>query len=147
MIVAQIKKNSNEINNNEYLLLLSTWLWLTRTEQMFCLVPEFDRKHRKKAEGRINRNIVNKTMKMKTIVGIISVIKLIELRQRNFDEYLSILEVSFVLCYIVTSCIKAKNIYKKDKQILLINDEYIDEYFYFQNTNILKFSPNSTTFT
>ena len=74
-----------------------TWLWLTESEQVtsvdsitdivrsFVKVPEFD-KHLKKAGGHIGRNVVEITMKMKTIVRIPSMIKIIKFRRRNLDN-------------------------------------------------------------
>ena len=48
-------------------------------------VPEFD-KHLKKAEGHIGRNIVEITIKMKTIVRKTLMIKINKLRLRNLDN-------------------------------------------------------------
>ena len=47
---------------------------------------EFDMKHLKKAEGHISRNIVDITMKMKTIVQIFKVVKIFKLHLRNVDK-------------------------------------------------------------
>ena len=47
---------------------------------------EFDVKRLNKGEGRIGRNVVSITMKMKTIVRIFEVIKMIKLHLRNFDK-------------------------------------------------------------
>ena len=53
-------------------------------------VPEFD-KHLKKVGGHIGRNVVEITIKMKTIVQKPLMIKIIKLRHRNFDsDYLMI---------------------------------------------------------
>ena len=49
-------------------------------------VPEFDKKHQKKAEGCIGRNVVSITMKMKTIVRIFNEIKIIKLHIRNLEK-------------------------------------------------------------
>ena len=48
-------------------------------------VPEFD-KHLKKAGGHISRNIVEITIKMKTIVQKPLMIKINKLRLRNLDN-------------------------------------------------------------
>ena len=48
-------------------------------------VPEFD-KYLKKARGHIDRNVVEITIKMKTIVRQPLMIKIIKLRFRNFDN-------------------------------------------------------------
>ena len=48
-------------------------------------VPEFD-KHLKKVRGHIGRNIVEITIKMKTIVQKPLLIKIIKLRLRNLDN-------------------------------------------------------------
>ena len=48
-------------------------------------VPEFD-KHLKKAGGHIGRNVVEITIKMKTIVRKTLKIKIIKLRLRNLDN-------------------------------------------------------------
>ena len=49
-------------------------------------VPEFD-KHLKKAGGHISRNVVEITIKMKTIVRKTLMIKTIKLRLRNLDNF------------------------------------------------------------
>ena len=49
-------------------------------------VPEFD-KHLKKAGGHIDRNVVEITIKMKTIVWKPLMIKIIKLCLRNLDNY------------------------------------------------------------
>ena len=36
----------------------------------FCVDPEFDLKHKKKAEGNIDRDVVSKTIKMRSLVRI-----------------------------------------------------------------------------
>ena len=51
----------------------------------FVKVPEFD-KQLKKARGHIGRNIVDITIKMKTIVQKHLMIKIIKLRLRNLDN-------------------------------------------------------------
>ena len=48
-------------------------------------VPEFD-KHLKKAGGYIDRNVVEITIKMKTIVQKPSMIKIIKRHLRNLDN-------------------------------------------------------------
>ena len=48
-------------------------------------VPEFD-KHLMKAGGHIGRNVVEKTIKMKTIVRKPLMIKIIKFRLRNLDN-------------------------------------------------------------
>ena len=74
-----------------------TQLWLTESEQVppvdsmkdvvwsSVKVPEFD-KHLKKAGGHIGRNVVELTIKMKTIVRKTIMIKIIKLRLRNLDN-------------------------------------------------------------
>ncbi len=49
------------------------------------MVPEFD-KHLKKAGGHIGRNVVEITIKMKTIVRKTLMIKINKLRLRNLDN-------------------------------------------------------------
>ena len=49
-------------------------------------VPEFD-KHLKKAGGNIGRNVVEITIKMKTIIWKPLMIKIIKLRLRNLDNF------------------------------------------------------------
>ena len=49
------------------------------------MVPEFD-KHLQKAGGHIDRNVVEITMKRKTIVRKPLMIKIIKLRLRNLDN-------------------------------------------------------------
>ena len=51
----------------------------------FVKVPEFD-KHLKKAGGHISQNVVEITIKMKTIFRKPSMIKIIKLRLRNLDN-------------------------------------------------------------
>ena len=48
-------------------------------------VPVFD-KHQKKAGGHVGRNVVEITIKMKTIVRKPFMIKIIKLRLRNLDN-------------------------------------------------------------
>ena len=48
-------------------------------------VPEFD-KHRKKAGGYIDRNVVEITIKMKTIIRKPLMIKIIKLHLKNSDN-------------------------------------------------------------
>ena len=55
--------------------------------QSSAKVPEFD-KHLKKAGGYIGRNVVEITIKMKTIARKPLMIKIIKLRLRNLDNYL-----------------------------------------------------------
>ena len=74
-----------------------TRLWLTESEQATPVVsikdvvrssvkvPEFD-KHLKKAGGHIGRNVVEITIKMKTIVRKTLMIKINKLRLRNLDN-------------------------------------------------------------
>ena len=56
--------------------------WIKDVVQSSVKVPELD-KHLKKVGGHIGRNIVEITVKMKTIVLMIKIIKL---RLRNFDN-------------------------------------------------------------
>ena len=51
----------------------------------FLKVPEFD-KHLKKAGGHVGRNIVEITIKKKTVVRKSLMIKIIKLRVRNLDN-------------------------------------------------------------
>ena len=74
-----------------------TRLWQTESEQATPVVsmkdvvrssvkvPEFD-KHLKKAGGQIDRNVVEITIKMKTIVRKTLMIKINKLRLRNLDK-------------------------------------------------------------
>ena len=48
--------------------------------------PDFDMKRLKKIEGRIDRNVLNITIKMKTTVHIYEMIKIIKLHRRNFNK-------------------------------------------------------------
>ena len=71
-------------NNKEYLLSFNncTRLWLTELEQSTSVdwiqgsvwssvwAPEFSKKHLKKAEGHIDRNVLNITIKLETTVRI-----------------------------------------------------------------------------
>ena len=50
-------------------------------------VPEFD-KHMKKVGGHIGRNVMEITIRMKTIVRKPLMIKIIKVRLRNLDNYL-----------------------------------------------------------
>ena len=56
--------------------------------QSSAKVPKFD-KHLKKAGGHINRNVVEITIKMKTIVRKPLMIKIIKLHLRNLDNLLT----------------------------------------------------------
>ena len=97
---------SDSINHNRVqvlsipvLLILNTYtqLWLIESEQVTPVdsimdivqssvkVPEFS-KHLKKAGGHIIRNVVEITIKMKTIVRKPLMIKIIKLRFRNLDN-------------------------------------------------------------
>ena len=72
-------QSSQQASNNTGILNTCTWLWLTESEQATPVVsikdvvrssvkvPEFD-KHLKKAGGHISQNVVEITIKMKTIV-------------------------------------------------------------------------------
>ena len=78
-------------SNNTGILNTCTRLWLTESEQATPVdsikdvvrrsvnVPEFD-KHLKKAGGHIGRNVVEITIKRKTIVRKTLMIKIIKLR-------------------------------------------------------------------
>ena len=55
-------------------------------------VPEFD-KHLKKAGGHIGRNIMEITIKMKTIVRKPLVVKINKLRLKNLDNYDCLLRI------------------------------------------------------
>ena len=57
-------------------------------------VPELD-KHLKKAGGHINWNVVEITIKMKTIVRKPLMIKIIKLRLRNLDNWINVNEFKF----------------------------------------------------
>ena len=69
-------------------------------------VPEFG-KHLKKAGGYIGRNVVQLTIKMKTIVRKPLMIKIMKLRLRNLDNYI------YIYIYI---CYKKK---KTERKILI----------------------------
>ena len=83
---------------NTGILNTCTRLWLTESEQTTPVdsikevvrssvkVPEFD-KHLKKARGHTGRNVVEITIKMKTIVWKPLMIKIIKLRLRNLDDW------------------------------------------------------------
>ena len=72
-------QSSLQVSNNTGILNTCTRLWLTESEQAapvvsikdvvrsYVKVPGFD-KHLKKGEGHISRNVVEVTIKMKTIV-------------------------------------------------------------------------------
>ena len=87
------------MSNNTGKLNTCTWLWLSESEQTTPVdsikdvvrssvkVPEFD-KHLKEAEGHIGWNVVEITIKMKTIVQKPFMIKIIKLRLRNLDNWL-----------------------------------------------------------
>ena len=84
-------------SNNTGILDNCTRLWQTESEQATPVdsiknvvrssmkVPEFD-KHLKKARGHIGRNVVEITIKMKTIIRKLLMIKIIKLRLRNWDN-------------------------------------------------------------
>ena len=57
----------------------------TPVDSIKDVVPESD-KHLKKAGGHIGRNVVEMTIKMKTIVRKPFMIKTIKLHHRNFDN-------------------------------------------------------------
>ena len=50
------------------------------------ILGQFDKKYLKKAGGHTGRNVVNITIKMKTIVRKPSMIKILKLRLRNSDN-------------------------------------------------------------
>ena len=86
-----------QVSNNTGILNICTWLWLMKSEQEALVdsikdvvrsslkVPEFN-KHLKKAGGHISQNVVEITIKMKTIVQKPLMIKIIKLRLRNLDN-------------------------------------------------------------
>ena len=86
-----------QASNNTEILNTCTRLWLTESKQAtpvdsikdvvrsFVKVPEFD-KHLKKAGGDIDRNVVEITIKMKTIVRKPLMIKIHKLCLRNLDN-------------------------------------------------------------
>ena len=86
-----------QASNNTGILNTCIQLWLTESEQATPMdsikdvvrssvkVPEFD-KHLKKAEGPIGRNVVEITIKMKTIVRKPLMIKINKFRLRNLDN-------------------------------------------------------------
>ena len=94
---------------NTRILDTCTWLWLMESEQVTPVdsikdvvrssvkVPEFD-KHLKKAGGHISRNIVEITIKMKTIVRKPLMIKITKLCLRNLDNYYLSLSISICSC-------------------------------------------------
>ena len=59
--------------------------YVVRPSSGVCQVPEFD-KHLKKAGGHIDRNVVEITIKMKTIVRIPLMTKINKLCLRNLDN-------------------------------------------------------------
>ena len=61
-------------------------------------LPEFD-KHLKKAGGHISQNVVEITIKMKTIVRKTLMIKIIKLRLRNLDNSFFLIENAFLYKY------------------------------------------------
>ena len=87
-----------QVSNNTGILNTCTWLWLTESEQPTTVVsikdevrnsvkvPEFD-KHLKKTGGHISGNVVEITIKMKTIVRKPLMIIIIKLHLRNLDNY------------------------------------------------------------
>ena len=86
-----------QANNNTGILNTCTRLWLTESEQATPVdsikdvarssvkVSRFD-KHLKKAGGHIGQNVVEITIKMKTIVQKALMIKIIKLRLRFYDN-------------------------------------------------------------
>ena len=86
-----------QVSNNTGIVNACIWLWLTESEQATLVdsikdvvrssvkVPEFN-KHLKKARGHISRNVVEITIKMKTIVQKPLMIKIMKLRLRNLDN-------------------------------------------------------------
>ena len=90
-------QSSLQVSNNTGILNTCTRLWLTESEQANPVVsikdvvrssvkvPEFD-KHLKKARGHIGWNVVEITMKMKTIVWKTLMIKINKLCLRNLDN-------------------------------------------------------------
>ena len=89
-----------QANKNTWILNSCTRLWLTESEQATSVdsikdvvwsspkVPEFD-KHLKKAGGQICRNVVEITIKVKTIVWKPLMIEIVKICLRNFDNYTS----------------------------------------------------------
>ena len=59
-------------------------------------VPESDKKYPKKARGHIGRNVVQITMKMRTVVRIIQIILVIKPHLKNSEKILSILISIFI---------------------------------------------------
>ena len=63
-------------------------------------VPEFN-KHLMKARGRISRNVVEITIKMKTVVRKPLMIKINKLRLRHIDKYFILYPIIWPDCYIL----------------------------------------------
>ena len=88
---------AGQFSNNTGILNTCTQLWLTESEQVTPVVsikdvvrssikvPEFD-KHLKKAGWYIGQNVAEITIKMKTIVKKLLMIKINKLRLRNLDN-------------------------------------------------------------
>ena len=101
-------QSSLQASNNTGILNTCTWLWLMESEQVTPVdsikdvvrssvkVPEFN-KHLKKAGGHIGRNVVEITIKMKTIVRKPLMIKINKLRFRNLDNYFSEIQLIFAI--------------------------------------------------
>ena len=96
-------QSSLQVSNNTGILSTCTRLWLTESEQATPVVsikdvvrssvkvPEFN-KHLKNAGGHIGQNVVEITIKMKTIVWKTLKIKINKFHLRNLDNlYISIL--------------------------------------------------------
>ena len=60
------------------------------------MAPDYDKKYLKKAGGHISRNVVQITIKMRTIVPIIQIIIL---KESDFGKYLS---VFYLLNYFIS---------------------------------------------
>ena len=84
-----VSHNQVQVLSIPLLLLACSQDWTCNLQLIVSLekvkVPEFD-KHLKKAGGHIGRNIVEITIKIKTIVQKHLMIKIIKLRLRNLDN-------------------------------------------------------------
>ena len=97
IVISTTFQSSLQASNNTGILNTCTRLWPTESEQATPVVsikdvvrssvkvPEFD-KHLKKAGGHIGRNVVELTIKMKTIVRKTLIIKINQLCLRNLDN-------------------------------------------------------------
>ena len=100
-----------QASNNTGILNTCTSLWLTGSEQATLVdlikdvarssvkVPEF-KKHMKMAGGHIGRNVLEITIKMKTIVRKLLMIKIIALHLRKSLSFVSEMKTTNTIIYI-----------------------------------------------